>query len=71
MKDGDELIVITSSAMVVRVPAEQIRVSGRSTQGVRLVSLKEKDVVASAARVVAKEGDEGVELADDVEDKEE
>ncbi len=71
VKEGDELIVITSSAMVVRVPAEQIRVSGRSTQGVRLVSLKEKDFVASAARVVAKEDEEGAEPAEDAEDKEE
>ncbi len=58
VRESDEVIVVTSSAMVVRVPAEQIRSTGRSTQGVRLVALKDKDVVASAAIVVAKEEEE-------------
>jgi DNA gyrase subunit A len=53
--DGDELMLITESGMVVRCPVEQIRITGRSAQGVRLISLKGKDRVTSIAKVVAKE----------------
>lgn len=55
VREDDEIIVITQNAMVVRTAVKNIRSCGRSTQGVRLISLKDKDRVASCARVVAKE----------------
>ncbi|MCK4423972.1 MAG: DNA gyrase subunit A, partial [Candidatus Omnitrophica bacterium] len=56
--DKDELMMVTSSGMIVRCPVKDIRSCGRSTQGVRLISLKEKDLVGSVARVPA--GDEEI-----------
>lgn len=53
--DGDELMLITESGMIVRCPVDQIRTTARSTQGVKLISLKGKDKVTSIAKVVAKE----------------
>ena len=53
--DEDELMLITESGMIVRCPVKDIRTMGRSTQGVKVISLKEKDRVVSIAKVVAKE----------------
>jgi len=55
--EKDEIIVATSGGMMIRCASSQIRTSGRNTQGVRLIKLKDKDKVASAARVVAKDDD--------------
>ena len=41
--------------MVVRCPPKDIRQTGRSAVGVRLINLKPEDSVVSIANVVAKE----------------
>ncbi len=56
--DKDELMLITSSGMIVRCPIKDVRTTGRSTQGVRLMRLNGKDKVVAVARVAAKEEDE-------------
>jgi DNA gyrase subunit A len=53
----DELMLITKHGMIIRMPVKGIRVSGRNTQGVKLVNLEEGDVVVDVARVVVE--DEG------------
>ncbi|HDZ76523.1 MAG TPA: DNA gyrase subunit A, partial [Candidatus Omnitrophica bacterium] len=55
--DDDELIMITQSGMLVRCAIKDIRATGRSTQGVRLIRLSDKDKVACVARVVPEEED--------------
>ena len=52
---GDEIMTVTKNGMVVRCPLDDIRQTGRSAQGVRLISLKDGDEVSSVANVVAKE----------------
>jgi DNA gyrase subunit A len=64
----DELMIITRHGIVIRMPVKGIRVSGRNTQGVKLVNLDESDLVMDVARVVS-EGDEegeGVEADEPV-----
>ncbi len=51
----DEIMAVTRGGMMVRCPVSGIRESARSTQGVRLISLGQGDVVTSVANVVAKE----------------
>ncbi|MCG2712648.1 MAG: DNA gyrase subunit A [Candidatus Omnitrophica bacterium] len=53
--DNDELMLITSSGMIVRCPMKTVRTTGRSTQGVRLMRLTGEDKVVAVARVAAKE----------------
>ncbi len=53
--DKDELMVITQNGMFLRCPIKAIRVTGRSSQGVRLIKLNDKDMVSSVAQVVAEE----------------
>ncbi len=53
--DRDELMLITSMGMVIRIPVAPIRVLHRNTQGVRFIKLNEGDTVVAVARVVTKE----------------
>ena len=57
---GEELMLITRRGVVNRQRADEIRVIGRATQGVRLVNLDEDDEIMDVARVVPE--DDGVEL---------
>jgi DNA gyrase subunit A len=56
--DEDELMLVTRNGVVNRQPAREIRVIGRNTQGVRLVSLDQGDELVDVARVVESEDDE-------------
>jgi DNA gyrase subunit A len=48
----DDVIYITTGGQVVRTPVAGISEIGRATQGVRLVTLKKDDRVASVARIL-------------------
>ncbi|MGH7672333.1 MAG: DNA gyrase subunit A, partial [Gemmatimonadales bacterium] len=56
----DELMMITKKGIMIRVPVEGIRITGRNTQGVRVMNLTPGDLVVDVARVVKEdEGDDG------------
>ncbi|MFL5580695.1 MAG: DNA gyrase C-terminal beta-propeller domain-containing protein, partial [Gemmatimonadaceae bacterium] len=55
----DEIMIITRKGIVIRSSVAQIRVTGRNAQGVRLVSLDDKDLVTAVARVVPDDKDTG------------
>jgi len=57
----DELMLITKHGVVIRMPVKGIRVSGRNTQGVKLVNLDEGDRVCDVARVVIEDDEQGGE----------
>ncbi|HET9455368.1 MAG TPA: DNA gyrase subunit A [Gemmatimonadaceae bacterium] len=67
----DELMLITKQGMVIRMPVKGIRVSGRNTQGVRLVNLDDADCVNDVARVVPDDEEEGEESLEPVGEAEE
>ena len=52
---GDDVMIISAGGMLVRIPGESIRRTGRGAQGVRVVNLKSGDKVIAAARVPASE----------------
>jgi len=54
LKD-DEIMTVTKHGMMVRCQVKDVRESGRSTQGVRLVSLDKSDAVSSVAQIISKE----------------
>lgn len=56
VKDNQELMAISVEGVVIRVPAEDISRMGRATQGVRVMSLREEDRVASIAHLASREG---------------
>ncbi|TVR73879.1 MAG: DNA gyrase subunit A [Marinilabiliales bacterium] len=49
--DADDLMVITKSGTTIRLEVSKIRTTGRTTQGVRLINLREGETVASVAIV--------------------
>jgi DNA gyrase subunit A len=61
----DEVMLITKQGVVIRSGVDQVRVTGRNAQGVRLVHLDDKDCVVAVARVVPEDKDaNGQPLAD-------
>jgi len=57
--DDDELLLITQNGIVNRISVSQIRTIGRSTQGVRLITLTKDDRLTDVARIAEKEEPEG------------
>jgi DNA gyrase subunit A len=49
--DNTDLMVITKSGTIIRLEAGNIRTTGRTTQGVRLINLREGEAIASVAVV--------------------
>src|SRR5216110_697112 len=64
----DELMMITKKGIMIRVPVEGIRISGRNTQGVKIMNLTPGDLVVDVARVVKEDEDEA-EAVDEDEDE--
>ncbi len=63
VSDEDQLVMVTSGGKVIRVRANEIRVIGRNTQGVRLIGLEEGERLTSIARVAEREDEESSETA--------
>ena len=53
--DTDDLMIITDSGVMIRLPVKDIRTTGRATQGVRVIRLDEKAGIASISRVIEEE----------------
>ncbi len=62
---GDEdLMIITDSGIIIRLPLEQVSTTGRVAQGVRLINLKDEQKVSTVAvmmkeEVIIEEAEEG------------
>ena len=57
VSDENDLMIINRSGVTIRMPAEDIRVAGRATQGVKLISIREGDSIAAVC-VVSKNEEE-------------
>jgi DNA gyrase subunit A len=64
--NNHDLMIITQFGNILRSPVSALRVMGRATQGVRLINLRENDIIASVASVFVSEDNE-----DDLKDFEE
>ena len=51
VREDSELIIVSQNGKIIRIESSTIRQAGRSTQGVRLVSLEEGDKVAAASAI--------------------
>ena len=60
--DENDLMIINRSGLTIRTSADQIRVAGRATQGVKVIDLREGDAIASVTAVPKTEEEE--ELAE-------
>ena len=62
--DEDDLMIITKKGTMIRMGVDTLRVMGRATQGVRLITLRKGDEIASIAKVPASEEEEEGEVLD-------
>ncbi|MHC1704609.1 MAG: DNA gyrase subunit A [Tenuifilaceae bacterium] len=60
--DSDDLMIINKSGITIRLSVSKMRVTGRATQGVKLINLKNNDAIAAVANIAA--SDEKVEGED-------
>ena len=65
VNEDDEILVVTEQGMLIRVTAAEIRRSGRSTQGVRVIRLDDEDRVVSVARAEPADDEYADDEADD------
>ena len=61
VKDDSDLAIVSQSGKIIRIESSTIRQVGRSTQGVKLVSLDEGDKVAAASLIPEAENGNGQE----------
>lgn len=57
--DNDDIIIVTIKGIIIRQHIKDIRVMGRNTVGVRLISLSPNDSIAAVATVSAEENENG------------
>jgi DNA gyrase subunit A len=55
--DGDELMLISNMGTLVRTAADEVSVSGRNTQGVRLINLRGEEKLVGVERIVDSDSD--------------
>jgi DNA gyrase subunit A len=55
VRPGDDILVITTKGMIIRVHADDVSSRGRNTMGVRIIDLEPDDRVGSVARVEAEQ----------------
>lgn len=76
VKDEENLMIITKSGVMIRIPIEGLRVMGRNTQGVKLITLRNNQSIAAVTNVekdeeeeelAGLEGAEGAEAIDNTE----
>ena len=65
VSDSDDLMIINKSGIAIRMQVEDLRVMGRATQGVKVISLKDGDSIAAVAKVM--KNDDDIEDINDIE----
>ena len=63
--DNDDLMIINKSGIVIRIGLSDLRVMGRATQGVRLITFKGDDSIASITKVEHEEEIEDLESGEE------
>jgi len=58
VRDADELMLITNKGKMVRTRVAEIRETGRNTQGVILINMRDKEFLQAIAPVVSNEDEE-------------
>ena len=55
VREGDDMLVVTTKGKMIRLHADEITSQGRNTMGVRIIDLDADDQVGSLARVEAEQ----------------
>jgi DNA gyrase subunit A len=63
VRPGDDVMLVTDSGRLIRLPADQVRITGRQAMGVTLLRLNDGERVTSCFPVLDSDGDNGQEGA--------
>jgi DNA gyrase subunit A len=55
VREGDDILVVTTKGKIIRVHADEVTSQGRNTMGVRIIDLDAEDQVGNLARVEAEQ----------------
>ena len=64
--DDDELLMINSNGVIIRIKASDVSVLGRATQGVKIMKVEEGNAIISMAKVVKEEEDKDGQISMDI-----
>ncbi len=67
VEENSDVVIITNTGMLIRLPLEQVSTLGRVTQGVRLIHLKDNQSVSTISIVEHEEKEEISEVLEDTE----
>jgi len=58
--DDDQILVVTNRGKVIRTPVSGISQLGRNTQGVRIIRMRDEEVVVAIERILSSEDEDNV-----------
>jgi DNA gyrase subunit A len=70
VENGDQIMLVTDGGKIIRSPVADIRIAGRSTQGVTLFDTADDEKVVSVAHLLESDEPEELEGEDGAEDGE-
>ena len=65
VRNGDDLMIINKSGILIRIAVDTLRIMGRATQGVRLINLRNNDEIAAVTKVSADIIEQDEEIIDE------
>ncbi len=66
LNDENELVLMTNTGITIKMPLDQISTLGRVTQGLRLINLKENQLVSSAVLIKIEKNHESEEIEEEI-----
>jgi DNA gyrase subunit A len=63
--DNEDLMIINKSGIIIRIAISELRTMGRATQGVRLITLKGDDEIASVAKIEHDDSEDEIKETDE------
>src|SRR5690606_27673659 len=69
VSDDDNLVITNKSGLTIRMDISKIRVMGRATQGVKLISLNNHDAIADITVIKGETNEEDIEEILPIEDQ--
>ncbi len=58
--EDDEIMILTSAGMIIRMKTRDISIIGRNTQGVKLINIEDNDKVVGVVKLAEREDEEAV-----------
>lgn len=65
VSDSDDVILISSDGIVIRIPANQININSRTSKGVRVMRVSQGETVVSAAPIANEDAPEDAEATEE------